>query len=308
MNVCNVNDVTITVTRGALLQGWRDGNRLWRILLLPTVQQDNVKNVNTDTVLVDKPPTEFLANRPPPSEEVCNMYKLKTQPDLIWYYHAAAGFPTKPTWIQAIKNNHYALWTGLTYNGLSKYYPESTETNKGHGRKLKSGQRSTGEKRGTISGSADPNKLIPLSANMPKITMEVDGNFMLLDSNTAGPQPQERTIFTRIMHLDLENGANKDLLKLIYTDGTGQFPKASRKGMNYILVLVEIDSGAILVETMRNRSAGEQCRAYQVLLDRLHQCKIYPKKHILINEISEEFKTVIKLNKMEHELVPPHNH
>ena len=78
--------------------------------------------------------------------------------------------------------------------------------------------------------------------------------------------------------------------------------------MNYILVLVEIDSGAILVEAMRNRSAGEQCRAYQVLVNRLHQCKIYPKKHILNNKISDEFKSVIKHNKMEHKLVPPHDH
>ncbi len=73
VNVYNVNNVTITVTRGALLRGWRDGNRLWRIPLLPTVQQDNVNNVNTDTILVDKPPTEFLDNRPPPSEAVCNV-------------------------------------------------------------------------------------------------------------------------------------------------------------------------------------------------------------------------------------------
>ena len=78
--------------------------------------------------------------------------------------------------------------------------------------------------------------------------------------------------------------------------------------MNYILVLVEIDIGAILVEAMRNRSAGKQCRAYQVLVDRLHQCKIYPKKHILDNEILDEFREVNKHNKMEHELVPPHNY
>ena len=101
------------------------------------------------------------------------------------------------------------------------------------------------------------------------------------------------------MHLDVDDDNNKDLLKLIYTDGTGRFPKASRKVMNYILVLVEIDSGAILVEAMRNRSACEQCRAYQVLLDQLHQSKIYPKKHILDNKISDKFRAVIKLNKME---------
>ena len=119
--VYDVNDVTISVTRGALLQGWCDGNGLWRIPLLHTVRQDNVTNVNTKTVLVNKPPTEFLANRPPPAEAVCNVYKLKTQPELIRYYHAAAGFSTEPTWLKAIKNNHYASWTGLTYKGVTKY-------------------------------------------------------------------------------------------------------------------------------------------------------------------------------------------
>jgi len=67
VNVYDVNDVTISVTRGAILQGWRDSNGLWRIPLLHTVRQDNVNNVSTETVLVNKPPTEFLANRPPPT-------------------------------------------------------------------------------------------------------------------------------------------------------------------------------------------------------------------------------------------------
>jgi hypothetical protein len=143
---------------------------------------------------------------------------------------------------------------------------------------------------------------------MPTIKMEDDRNFKQMDNDASEPQPRKQTIFTHIMHLDKDDEDNKDLLKLIYTDGTGRFPKASRKGMNYILVLVEIDSGAILVEAMRDRSAGEHCRAYQVLLDRLHRSKVYPKKHILDNEISDEFRAVIELNKMEHELVPPHDH
>ena len=33
-----------------------------------------------------------------------NVYELKTQPELVRYYHAAAGFPTKPLWLKAIKN------------------------------------------------------------------------------------------------------------------------------------------------------------------------------------------------------------
>ena len=100
--------------------------------------------------------------------------------------------------------------------------------------------------------------------------MEDNGNFKQMDDDASEPQPRERTIFTRIMHLDKDDEDGEDLLKLIYTDGTGRFPKASWKGMNYILVLVEIDSGAILVEAMRDRPEGEHCRAYQVLLDQLH--------------------------------------
>jgi hypothetical protein len=62
----------------------------------------------TETVLVNKPPTEFLLQQPPPTKAIANVYELKTQPELVRYYHTAAGFPTKPTWLKAIKNNHYA--------------------------------------------------------------------------------------------------------------------------------------------------------------------------------------------------------
>ncbi len=63
-----------------------------------------VLNNNTDRVFVCKPSTEFLPDHLPPTKAIHNIYKLKMQPELVWYLHAAAGFPTKPTWIVAIKN------------------------------------------------------------------------------------------------------------------------------------------------------------------------------------------------------------
>jgi hypothetical protein len=90
-------------------------------------------------VLCDQCPTEFLPDRPPPSDAIHNVYKLKTQPELVQYYHAAAGFPTKPSWLKAIKNKQYASWLGLTWQAANKHYPESKETLKGHGRKTKNG-------------------------------------------------------------------------------------------------------------------------------------------------------------------------
>ena len=101
---------------------------------------------------------------------------------------------------------------------------------------------------------------------------------------------------------------NEEAAQKIYTDQPGRFPKKSSRGNQYIMVLTEVDSDAILVEPMKNRTAGEMIRAYQVLIDRLNSAGIFPKLHILDNECSTELKTVIKTNKMTFQLVPPHDH
>ena len=59
---------------------------------------------------------------------------------------------------------------------------------------------------------------------------------------------------------------------------------------------------------MRSRVAGEMCRAYQTLIDRLKESGIRPTMHILDNECSAEFKTLINKNEMKYQLVPPHDH
>jgi hypothetical protein len=54
---------------------------------------------------------------------------------------------------------------------------------------------------------------------------------------------------------------------LMYTNQTGRFPKKSSRGNQYIMVLIEIDSNAILVEAMKNHTADKMIRAYQVLVN-----------------------------------------
>jgi hypothetical protein len=56
------------------------------------------------------------------------------------------------------------------------------------------------------------------------------------------------------------------------------------------MVLIEIDSNAIVVEAMKNRLAGEMIQAYQVLVERLCNTGLTPKMHILDNECSTKFK------------------
>ena len=74
------------------------------------------------------------------------------------------------------------------------------------------------------------------------------------------------------------------------------------------MVLTESDSLAILVEPMKNRSAGEMVQAYQALIDRLNATSIFPLEHILDNKCSALFKQQIQLNKMTYQLIPLHNH
>jgi hypothetical protein len=188
-----------------------------------------VWNNNTDTIIVNRPPTEFLPDRPPPDEAVHNVNELKTQPELVWYHHASAGFPTKPTWLAAIKNKHFTSWPGLTLAAARKHFPDSEETHKGHGRKTPSGLRSTKDKQ------------------VPRL----DGSNEAFGNKQDAPFPlrpvqKKQTIFYRI--LDLEDAATQK----IWTDQTGKFSKKSRKGNQYIMVLIESDSGVILVEAMKN--------------------------------------------------------
>ena len=96
---------------------------------------------------------------------------------------------------------------------------------------------------------------------------------------TVRPRTKERTIYYEIHDYDEFTKQSK-----VWTDQTGRFPKKSSRGNQYVMVLAESDSDAILTEPMKNRTSGEMNRAYQVLIDRLNAAGIYPTEHILDNE------------------------
>ncbi len=127
--------------------------------------------------MVDKQPSEFLTNRPPPSEAIFSAYKLKNKPELIRYYHAAAGFLPKTTWLKAIKRGFYASWIGLSYKAANKYFPQSSEEKQGHAQKIPSGLRST-------------------QKSKKEINDEVEKNII------ERPQKKTRAIYTRILDVE----------------------------------------------------------------------------------------------------------
>jgi hypothetical protein len=77
----------------------------------------------------------------------------------------------------------------------------------------------------------------------------------------------------------------------------------------YIMVLVEINSNAILVEPMKSCKDAEMIQAYNALLLQLKRAGIIPKKHVLDNKVLENMKNHIRNTcKINMELVPPGCH
>ncbi len=207
-----------------------------------------------------------------------NVYKLKTQRELIRYLHAAAGLPTKPTWLAVIKNKQFASWPGLIAKAVAKHYPESEETMKGHGQKGHSGLRST-------------------KLTEPPPEPQYDDN-----KKQLATIPEEYDIFIKIIAIEEEGNTT------IFFDQTGRFPKKSNRGNQYIMVLAHPNINGILQEPMKNRTSGEMIRAYQALIDQLKSAGITPNRHILNNKCSANFKQAIRNNNMTYQLIPPHDH
>jgi hypothetical protein len=94
----------------------------------------------------------------------------------------------------------------------------------------------------------------------------------------------------------------------VYTDQTGRFPIQSSAGHNYVMVLYDYDSNAILAEPLRNRTAQELLRGYKQLHQELVSKGLRPKLQRLDNEASKILKQFLHDEQVSFQLVPPHVH
>ena len=159
----------------------------------------------------------------------------------------------------------------LNKRNVSKNYPETTETPKGHLNQTRKNVRSTNPK------------------TKP---------FEKTDASTLQGK-KVRDVYTKVY----------DVRNTVFSDQTGQFPTRSKRGNKYIMFMVEIDSNAIMVDPIKNRTDAELTRAYRAMMLHLKQVGIISQKHILENEVSNAMKTVVRDEyKMKLELVPPGCH
>jgi hypothetical protein len=92
----------------------------------------------------------------------------------------------------------------------------------------------------------------------------------------------------------------------IYTDQTGRFPVISSKGNKYIMVIYEYDGNNILAEPIKNRTAAELLRAFQVMETKLTARGLTQKLTRMDNEASQLLNSYLHDKKITFQLVPPY--
>ena len=95
----------------------------------------------------------------------------------------------------------------------------------------------------------------------------------------------------------------------IYTDDTGRLPVTSRTGNQYIMVAYHCYANAIISVPFDTRKDKDSMFSYNAIMQCLKDSNMLVNLHILDNEVSEEYKKIIKDQlKIKYQLVTSHTH
>jgi hypothetical protein len=270
VNIYDAETTQVNTTEEAVMTGWQDRETgLWRLPLTA-----NVTNPTTDTQLLSQEQTNAIVE-----EIVSNVHDLPSTEQVVKYLHAAAGFPTKSTWLKAINAGFYASWPMINARNVNKYFPESEETQKGHMRQKRSGVRKTNR----------------------RIEFEMIGNkseVREIELSIQQLKQKQKDVMTKVYRC---NGS-------VYSDQTGRFPFTSSRRCKYIMVMCEIDSNYILVEPMTSRKDKVMIATHKKMIERLRKMGLHPKMQHLDNEASDAYKAAIEDCGMTYQLITPHVH
>ena len=119
------------------------------------------------------------------------------------------------------------------------------------------------------------------------------------DTVENSKRAKRKDIFMRLV--DMENALHNK----IFSDQTSTFPYRLSRGIRYVMVVLECDTNYIMVEGMRDRTAGEMTQAYKHITKQLNARGIWPWQHILDSKISTEMKECIGKNGSTYQLIHP---
>jgi hypothetical protein len=177
---------------------------------------------------------------------------------------------------QAIEKHFFTAWPGLIANAVRKFLPKSLATAKGHLKATPKNLRFT-------------TKILPPAA-IPDAP----------DAMTTPPSAPEPPVRTRFVYAQIV-----DITGQICSDQTGRFPATSSKGNQYIMIVYDYDSAAILAEPLKNRTGQELVRAYSKLHQHLTDRGLKPQLQKLNNECPSALTQFMRQADVAFQLVPP---
>jgi len=220
-----------------------------------------------------------------------------TPAQLVAFAHAALFSPALSTLEKALKCSFLTNFPGLTSKLLQKHPPQLYAMAKDHLDQTRQNQCSTKPKPPKPSApKADPPVIEPATA-MPEVETVDDEDF-----HPAPPIDGART------HTHHCYVAVMETMGQVYTDPTGQFIVPSSTGNNYLLVLYNYNSNAILVAPMKTCTAGSIVAAYKMLHKRLCDADLRPLLECLNNECSAALKNFMCKEGVDYQLPPPDIH
>ena len=229
-----------------------------------------------------------------------------TPANLVAFHHASLGAPALSTLEKALRLNYINGFTGLTVETLRKFPPvNSIPMIKGHLDQSRKNQRSTQASNTATIIPYDDTEVppIPPTATTSDITDDIT------EDSDAFPQSEPGNARTHACFAMIYDPPEKIYPEgKIYTDLTGRFITESSTGNNYLFVLYDYDSNAILCEPIKNRTKHSILAAFQVLHTKLVKAGVRPKLQRLDNECSDILKEYMTAEGIDFQLVPPHVH
>ena len=233
------------------------------------------RNPATKLWELDAPQTE-----PPTATESSNAAIGAPSPaNLVALAHAALFSPALTTMEAALRKGYLTNFPGLTARSFRRYPPKSRATVKGHFDQTRQNVRSTQVR--TTQPIIDQ-----MNDYYPSDTPHADNN---------------ATIFADM--LDVPDFTGK-----VFTDQPGKFVTPSSSGNNYIFILYDYDSNAILAQPMPNRTAKSILHAYKILHAQLVAAGRRPRIQRIDNECSTILQEYMTSENVAYQMVPPGIH
>ena len=223
--------------------------------------------------------------------------KDTTKKDLVTFLHRAVCSPVLSTWVQAIDNNHFTTWPGLS-KLVKKHLPKSIATAEGHIKQEKQGLQSTKTKKNSNKSSVDHNTIIKDYFRPPLNKTDTSSSSVkptithTQDAFSPSSLPNIKT--NKVLYFL----GSTDVLGTAYSDLTGRFPVQSSQGKNYLMIAYHQDANAILVEALKNRQAKSIVSAWSVLNKRFKKSGMKPSNWIMDNECSHDLKSALDAEKL----------